>query len=73
MVLDLDAVPWIEIAAVLNAVVMPAVVAAVAWCRRVDKRLGHIEAALHITSEPMPLFTRPRFGKKPEQVPETRP
>lgn len=70
MTVDLNAIPWIEIAAVLNAVVMPAIVAAVAWCRRVDKRLGHIEAALHVTTEPMPLFPRPRFKHKREHAEE---
>lgn len=68
MNVDLNAIPWAGIAAVLNGIVMPAIVAAVAWCRRVDKRLGHIEAALHITSQPMPLFSRPfKHKRQPEQ------
>ena len=69
--MDLQDVPWTGIAGVLNAVVMPAVVAAVAWCRRVDKRLTHIEAALRITSEPMPLFPHPHFKRKSETPPES--
>lgn len=64
MNVDLNAIPWAGIAAVLNGIVMPAIVAAVAWCRRVDKRLSHIEAALHITSGPMPLFSRPFKHKR---------
>ncbi|RTL17958.1 MAG: hypothetical protein EKK55_21775 [Rhodocyclaceae bacterium] len=60
MNVDLSTIPWGGIAAVLNGVIMPAVVAAVAWCRRVDKRLTQIEAALHIETGPMPLFSRPR-------------
>lgn len=74
MNVDLNAIPWAGIAAVLNGVIMPAVVAAVAWCRRVDKRLTQIEAALHVTTEPMPLFPRPHFRRKAEAPaePETR-
>jgi hypothetical protein len=64
MNVDLSEVPWAGIAAVMNGVVMPVVVAAVAWCRRVDKRLTQIEAALHVTTEPMPLFSRPHFRRK---------
>lgn len=60
MNVDLNSIPWAGIAAVLNGVVMPAVVAAVAWCRRVDKRLTQIEAALRIETGPMPLFPRLR-------------
>lgn len=64
MNIDLSTVPWGGIAAVLNAVVMPAVVAAIAWCRRVDKRLTQIEGALNIHSAPMPLIPRPSFKRK---------
>lgn len=71
MNVDLTAIPWGGIAAVLNGVIMPAVVAAIAWCRRVDKRLTQIEAALHVTTEPMPLFSRPRFKRKGEAAPES--
>lgn len=64
MNVDLSTIPWGGIAAVLNGVIMPAVVAAVAWCRRVDKRLTQIEAALRIETGPMPLFPRPHFRQK---------
>lgn len=67
MNVDLNAIPWAGIAAVLNAVVMPALAAAVAWCRRVDKRLTQIENALHITSAPMPLIPRPRVFHRKEK------
>lgn len=70
MNVDLSQIPWAGVAAVLNGVVMPAVIAAVAWCRRVDKRLTQIEAALHVTTEPMPLFYRPQFKRK-ARAPET--
>lgn len=64
MNVDLSTIPWAGIAAVLNGVIMPAVIAAVAWCRRVDKRLTQIEAALRIETGPMPLFSRPHFRQK---------
>ena len=65
MNVNLSEIPWTGIAAVLNGVIMPAVIAAVAWCRRVDKRLTQIEAALHIATTPMPLFKR---QPKPQQL-----
>lgn len=64
MNVDLNSIPWAGIAAVLNGIIMPACIAAVAWCRRVDKRLTQIEAALHITSAPMPLFPKPGRRKR---------
>ena len=64
MNIDLNAIPWAGIAAVLNGVIMPAVVAAVAWCRRVDKRLAQIESALRIETGPMPLFSRPQWRRR---------
>ena len=72
MNVDLQEIPWGGIAAVLNGVIMPAVVAAIAWCRRVDKRLTQIEASLHITTEPMPLFPR-RKSKAAGADGETKP